>query len=202
MHTKHSSGDNVGDMFAVGPKGKPHNAGGVCFFNAEWRGALDSANAKLKKENAELKKNFGNVLGQRNRLYKVCDDYDNKVNKLEDENKNLHNTIDALERKCEAWGVGETSETVMMSDANYRKLRDKMTDLEKERDNAFRVLNLRDERIKQLETRELELAEKIDNRNLPPQNSITDKPRHIKNLGIDRDGNVVVFTHHLDKVRK
>ena len=70
------------------------------------------------------------------------------------------------------------------------------------RDKAFRVLNLRDERIKQLETRELELAEKIDSRNLPPQDSITDKPRHIKNLGIDRDGNVVVFTHHLDKVRK
>ena len=183
----------------------------TCFFDnkqsaniklVEENTNLSKQNQRLIKENDDLQDENSFLNDKVDSLHRVVDNRDRFIHKIQDENSNLHNTIDALERKCEAWGVGETSETVMMSDANYRKLRDKMTDLEKERDNAFRVLNLRDERIKQLETRELELAEKIDSRNLPPQDSITDKPRHIKNLGIDRDGNVVVFTHHLDKVRK
>ena len=137
---------------------------------------LNTAIDKLKDENSFLTDKVDS-------LHRVVDNRDRFIHKIQNENKQLED--DKID-----------------SELRIDKLVDDVEGLEKERDNAFRVLNLRDERIKQLETRELELAEKIDSRNLPPQDSITDKPRHIKNLGIDRDGNVVVFTHHLDKVRK
>ena len=144
---------------------------------------FDCLVGKLNTEIAELKDENSFLNDKVDSLHRVVDNRDRFIHKIQDENSNLHNTIDALERKCEAWGVGETSETVMMTKANYKKLRDKITELEKEKANAFRVLNLRDERIKQLETRELELAEKVDGRNLPPQDSVADNVGQLFDIG-------------------
>ena len=145
----------------------------------DFRGTIN----KLEREIAYV----GVDVWNRDKTIKHTDDL---VAELRKENDDLQNRS------------GDYLSLVDIRDKRIANLELTILKLEDDKANAFRVLNLRDERIKQLQTRELELAEKIDSRNLPPQDSITDKPRHIKNLGIDRDGNVVVFTHHLDKVRK
>ena len=147
----------VKSSFPEGPKGKPEvNARQTCFFNAEENGYLwaeinkliDEKNSldaiangylsRLEKKNKqidELKDENSFLTDKVDSFHRVVDNRDRFIHKIQDENSNLHNTIDALERKCEAWGVGETSETVMMTKANYKKLRDKITDLEKDNIN-------------------------------------------------------------------
>ena len=171
---------------------------------------------KLKAEKDSFEKNFDYVVGDLKTeidsleaensfltgkvesLHRVVDNRDRFIHKIQDENTNLHSTIGALDKKIEDLRLanntpinnevilkilhqldGDTSIIETHINSLYRTI----DRLKKERDNAFRVLDLRDERIKQLETRELELAEKVDGRNLPPQDSVADNVGQLFDIG-------------------
>ena len=87
---------------------KSNNAGGGS-FHAEWRGAFDSANAQLRRDNVvltkanykklrdkitDLEKHFSLVVEDRNSLYDVCDDYDKHIAELDA-------TANGLMSRCE-----------------------------------------------------------------------------------------------------
>ena len=116
-------------------------------------------------------------------LHRVIDNRDRFIHKIQDENENLHKTIDALEKKVENLdGTSNGLRVLNIRDRKDKEIADleaqlkhqhskhkdltfQIDQLEREKANVSRFLNLRDERIKQLETRELELAAKVDGGN-------------------------------------